>query len=67
MKKIGLFAFLMFIVPTVSLNASSISIDDCINYMNDVFNSQAGTSTSIQDNSIHSNNQNEIDTDMPCH
>ncbi len=61
MKKIGFFVLLFVLVPTVSLSASGVTIDDCIDYMQDftsnklnIENTSAGISN--QDPSIENDN-----------
>ncbi len=61
MKKIGFFVLLFVLVPTVSLSASGVTIDDCIDYMQNFTNNKINvenTSSSFSSQNPSSNNEN---------
>lgn len=60
MKKVMFFLLALFLVPTVSLGASGLTIDDCIDYMNDYFETSENNNDQKIDNDEFYNN-------MPCH
>ncbi len=66
MKKILAFVLVLFLVPTISLSASEYTIDDCINYMEDIFDRDG----SMMDDNDYNNSMMDEDfdyNDMPCH
>ncbi len=59
MKKIGFFLLLFVLVPTISLSASSITIDECIDYMQNFTNNRINMeniSTSLNIQNMPRNN-----------
>ncbi len=77
MKKIIILTLLIFGTATFTFSASGLTLDDCVDYMNNLLNQEERQKTSNNDqkqfNSMmdndrdYSNMMEEDIDDMPCH